>query len=50
MEKVAYILVVGDKEMENKNVALRVRAEGDKGTVDYMEFKKNLLVEIKDKH
>ncbi len=46
MEKVPYMLVVGDKEMENKNVALRKRGEGDKGTVEFAKFKAALLAEI----
>lgn len=46
MDKVPYMLVVGDKEMEGKTAALRKRGEGDKGTVDFNEFKTNLLDEI----
>ena len=33
VEKVPFMLVIGDKEVENKTVALRDRAEGDKGSV-----------------
>jgi len=46
LEKVPYMLVVGDKEMENGNVALRKRGEGDKGVVDFAQFKLELLEEI----
>lgn len=49
MEKVPYMLVVGDKEMEQKTVALRKRGEGDKGTIAFAEFKDVLLEEIKSK-
>ncbi len=46
LEKVPYMLVVGDKEMESGNVALRIRGEGDKGVVDFAQFKQDLLSEI----
>jgi threonyl-tRNA synthetase len=31
MQKVPYMLVIGDKEMENQSVALRKRKDGNKG-------------------
>jgi len=46
LEKIPYMLVVGDKEMESGNAALRKRGEGDKGTVDIKAFKEALLAEI----
>lgn len=46
MEKVPYMLVIGDKELENGNVALRKRSEGDKGVVDFASFKEEILKEI----
>ncbi len=49
LEKIPYMLVVGDKEMESGTVALRNRKEGDKGSVDFAEFQKKLLEEIKQK-
>ncbi|MDD2432316.1 MAG: threonine--tRNA ligase [Clostridia bacterium] len=49
LEKIPYMLVVGDKEMEEGTVALRTRKEGDQGTVDFGEFKKVLQVEIEKK-
>ena len=49
LEKIPYMLVVGDKEMENKTVSLRHRGEGDKGTVDFAGFKQSLLQEIADR-
>jgi threonyl-tRNA synthetase len=49
MEKVPYMLVIGDKEMESGKVALRARKEGDKGTVDFQDFKKALHEEIDKK-
>lgn len=49
LEKTPYMLVVGDKEMENNTVALRKRGEGDKGTTEFESFKTSLLTEIKNK-
>lgn len=49
LEKVPYMLVVGDKEMENNTVAVRKRGQGDQGTVDYETFKKDLIQEIATK-
>lgn len=48
-EKAPYILVVGEKEIENKTVSVRKRSEGDKGIVKIDEFIKNMLEEIKNK-
>jgi threonyl-tRNA synthetase len=49
LEKVPYMLVVGDKEMETGVVALRKRGEGDKGTIEFEKFKSELLAEIKER-
>lgn len=46
MKKVPYMLLVGDKEMEEGKVALRVQSEGDKGTITVADFAKQLLAEI----
>ena len=49
MEKVPYMLVVGDKEMENGQVAVRSRKEGDLGAVDLDAFISRITEEIKTK-
>jgi threonyl-tRNA synthetase len=49
MQKVPYMLVVGDKEMEAKGVAVRTRNNENKGLVGFEEFKSNIILEIKDK-
>lgn len=49
MEKVPYMLVVGDKEVENGTVAVRSRKNGDMGVMKVEEFKELLLKEIQDK-
>ena len=46
LEKVPYMLVVGDKEMEAKTVGVRSRKEGDIGAVALDEFVKNVVNEI----
>lgn len=38
MEKVPYMLVVGDRDMENGTVSPRHRAEGDLGAMNFEEF------------
>ena len=49
LEKVNYILVIGDKEAEQGLVAVRHRAEGDLGTMTLDEFKSKVLLETAEK-
>ena len=49
LEKIPYMLVVGDKDIENNAVSVRSRSEGDLGSTDIEEFIKNLLDEINSK-
>jgi threonyl-tRNA synthetase len=49
LEKVPYMLVVGDKEMEENAVSVRHRKEGDKGTLSVDEFIASILKEIATK-
>lgn len=49
LEKVPYMLVIGDKEMENKTVAVRSRKAGDMGVKGVDEFLSMLLYEIHTK-
>ena len=46
LEKVPYMLVIGDKEMENHTVAVRSRKEGDLGSMSVDEFISKALEEI----
>ena len=48
-KKIPYVVVVGDKEIEAKQVAVRVRAKGAVGTMGVDEFKDAVLDEIKAK-
>ncbi len=47
MEKIPYMLVIGDKEMENGAVAVRSRKDGDLGTMTAQEFAGRLVEEIR---
>ncbi len=47
MEKIPYMLVVGDRDMENGTVSPRHRAEGDLGAMDFADFAK-ILKEVVD--
>ena len=49
LEKVPYMLVIGDKEMENRAVAVRSRKDGDLGSMPVDEFVKKVMHEIKNK-
>jgi threonyl-tRNA synthetase len=49
MQKVPYMLVVGDKEIENNAVAVRDRKEGDRGSMSLDEFISNIQKEIREK-
>ena len=46
MEKIPYILVVGDKEMEENVVAVRRRNEGDLGKMDFDAFVKRVNEDV----
>ena len=48
-KKIPYVAVVGDKEIEANQVAVRVRAVGAVGTMGVDEFKNAVLDEIKAK-
>lgn len=48
-EKVPYMLVVGDKEVEAGKAALRTRGQGDVGPVDIDQFQARVLAEIKSR-
>ena len=49
MQKVPYMLVIGDKEAEEQTVAVRSRKEGDLGTQSFDAFLQKLLEEIAKK-
>ena len=49
MQKIPYMLVVGDKEVEENKVAVRAYSKGDLGSKTIEEFTKDLTNEIKEK-
>jgi threonyl-tRNA synthetase len=46
LEKIPYMLIIGDKEAEAEVVAVRSRSEGDLGTMKYDEFLGKITFEI----
>lgn len=48
-ERAPYILVVGEKEAENKEVAVRSRKNGDEGSISIDKFIKRIVKEIDSK-
>ncbi len=50
LQKLPYMLIVGEKEAENKNVSVRMRGDdGDLGTMELSEFIERITTEIRDK-
>ena len=50
MQKVPYILVVGDKEKANGTVAVRARGNQDLGVMAVQDFSLKLLGDIASRH
>ena len=49
LERAPYIIVVGEKEANEKSVSVRSRKNGDEGSMNFEEFKARLLKEIETK-
>ncbi|MBQ6698003.1 MAG: threonine--tRNA ligase [Oscillospiraceae bacterium] len=49
MEKVPYMIVVGDKDIENKTVSVRDRRDGDIGSMPIEEFIAKITEEVNSK-
>ena len=49
LEKLPYMLVIGDNEMNAGTVAVRSRKEGDKGAMAVADFAAELLAEVEEK-
>ena len=49
MQKIPYMLVVGDKEAEAGNLSVRTRSGGDKGVMPFDAFAAMILKEIAEK-
>ena len=50
IQKIPYILVVGDKELKTKQVRVRERGKGDIGTTKLNKFLKNVKLRIEKKN
>jgi len=48
IQRIPYLLVVGDEEMKNKSVRIRERGKGDVGEIKIDKFIKNLKLKIKN--
>ncbi|MBN1618743.1 threonine--tRNA ligase [Candidatus Dojkabacteria bacterium] len=49
LQKIPYVVVVGDKEQENHTVSVRPHGESNTGMVDVEEFINNIIEEISQK-
>ena len=49
MQKIPYMLIVGDKEVENGVVAVRARKGGDLGTMTLDAFEQKINEEVASK-
>lgn len=49
MQKIPYMLVLGDKEAEQQQISVRTRAGGDEGTMNISDFISKLSQEIVEK-
>ena len=48
-KKIPYTLVIGDKEVENRNVNVRTFGSHDQKEESFAEFKENILREINER-
>jgi len=49
LERIPYMLVIGDKEVESNTVAVRSRKEGDRGSIGFDAFLDMIITEIKSR-
>ena len=49
LEKIPYIVIVGENEMKDESVSVRARVEGEGGVMSLEDFKAKLLREIAEK-
>jgi threonyl-tRNA synthetase len=49
MEKIPYMLIIGDKEIENRAVSVRSRKDGDLGSMPFDGFVDKIIEEIETK-
>lgn len=49
LQKVPYMLILGDKELEANNISVRSRKEGDLGAMEVVDFLNKVKEEINKK-
>ena len=49
LEKVPYMIVVGDRDIENHTIAVRHRAEGELGTMTFEQFERIIADDVDNK-
>lgn len=49
LEKIPYMVIAGDKDIENGTISVRSRKDGEQGAVTIDEFIKNIMEEIETK-
>lgn len=49
MQKIPYLLIVGDKEIKSKSVAIRKTGKGDLGAIKFKKFLEQIQIEVKKK-
>ena len=47
LKRIPYLLVIGEKEVENQTVSVRKQGEGDKGAMPVEEFARFITDEVK---
>jgi len=48
-ERVPYMIIIGEKEAQEKNISVRTRDMGDEGTIDLLDFISKVKHEIETK-
>ena len=48
MKRIPYMLIVGEKEAENREVSVRKKGEGDQGTMKFEDFAKKVNEEVQN--
>jgi threonyl-tRNA synthetase len=48
LKKIPYLLVVGEKEVENNEISVRKQGEGDAGSMKIINFAELLNKEVKE--
>ena len=46
VQKIPYMIIIGDKELENDKISVRHKGEGDLGSINLSEFQAKILQEI----